>query len=321
MNLLKKIEKLDDNELEKFVKKRIALLELKKRSEMISNTVGFLLDYNPSCYDLLDCSDEICEIPIISKFDGYIPLGTRIVYGMYYNINQKIVSNNGYYYYMNDDKYILEFCKYIKNKKVFDEFELFDYLLEFCQKYFGTIEFIKREDMKKLINVNDRAFYKPINEHGFSLFKNKGNYQCSEISIMVQNILSFLGFNISLIIGKEQLDGCNTESHAFNFIDFNYSLTKEKLSLLFDAAIPVNVVDINCNVVGLSPYIHYLDKSKDETYYDLSHGITDEINCEDYNYVTMLDRFFTFGNDSYRHYSLGLFLKQQDDVVQKVLKK
>ena len=318
MDLLRKIEKLTDDELTKFLRKRISLLEKKQMSNMVSDTIGYLLDYNASIFDVLDFSNEILEVPIVSKFDGYIPIGTKLVYGMSYFNPAKIVSNGGCYYYIDDDSYILEFCKYIKDKQIDFELELFDYLLDFCQKYFGVIETIKREDMIKLININEKTFIKPINEPVFSLFKNKGNYQCSEISIMTQNILAFLGFDTSLIIGNQKLDDRDMVAHAFNFVDFINSETKEKISILLDVASAVEVVDLNWNVIGISPYVYHLDKSKDEKYDDLVLGIIDEIKCPNYTYMATDNNIFTSAQNYNRHYSIGKILTKKEEIVQKV---
>ena len=320
MDLLRKIEKLNDDELTKFVKKRISLLEKKQMSNMVSDTIGYLLDYNPSIFDVQDFSNEILEVPVLAKFDGYIPIGTKLVYGMSYFNPAKIVSNGGCYYYIDDDSYVLEFCKYIKDKQIDSELELFDYLLVFCQKYFGVIETMKREDMIKLINMNDKTFLKPIHEHVFSLFKDKGNYQCSEISIMTQNILSFLGFDTSLIVGNQKLDDRDMVAHAFNFVDFIHSKTKEKTSILLDVASTVEVVDLNWNVIGLAPYVYQLDKSKDEKYDDLVLGIIDEIKCPNYTYMATTNNIFTFAQNYNRHYSIGKVLTKKYENIQKIYK-
>lgn len=318
MKIMRKIEKLKDEELKQFVVNRINLLERKQKKKNISDTIGYLLDYNAASFDLLDFTDDVLQVQMICKFDGYIPLKTKIVYGMIYDPKSKIASNGGNFYYLDDDKYILNFCKYSKDKEVFDEFELFDCILEFCQKYFGVIEILKKEEMIKLIYKNDRAFFDPINVPKFSLFKGKGNNLCSEIGVMVQNILSFLGFNISLIIGTLKLDDENMEAHAFNMLDFKHSKTKEDLSILLDIASPVYVVDMNYEKIGVAPYVHYLDKCKNEIFKDLIIGNSSEIKCTNHSYMYTLQNVLKLDWECYRHYSIGTTLKRKKVYSKKI---
>ncbi len=311
MKYLQKIQKLNDDKLKKFVKKRITLLEKKQISNMVSDTIGYLLDYNASIFDILDFSNKMLEVPTLAKFDGYIPLGTKLVYGMYYLNPAKIVSNGGCYYYIDDDSYILDFCKYIKNKEICSDLELFDYLLDFSHNYFGVIGTMKREDMIKLINLNNMSFIKPIKEPVFSLFKKKGNYQCSEIGIITQNILSFLGYDTSLIIGNQKFDNYETVAHAFNFVDINQNKT-QKISILLDTASTIDVVDLNWHVIGHSPYVCQLDKPKNQKYNDLVLGKIDEIKCPNYTYMVTSNNIFTFAQNNNRHYTVGKVLTKKN---------
>ncbi len=298
MKLIRKIQKLNDDELEIFVQRRINLLENKQKH--LSDTIGFLLDYNQSVDSLLLSDYELATAEILTKFDGYIPLGTRMVYGMNCDTNKKIVSNGGKFYYIDTDDYILDFCKYIKEQEIIDEFELFDCILDFIDIYFGTIPTINREEMIQLISKDERTFFDPIKAPVFSSFKKKGNHQCSEIGIVTQNILSFLGYDISLIIGNQQLD--EEYAHAFNLIDFNYQ--KTKLSLLLDMASSVYITNLDHQTIGIAPYIHYLDKNKEETFQSLIDGTIDAIECPDYNYILVGKNIWKEINQNNRYYSI-----------------
>ncbi len=304
MDFLRKIQRLNDIQLQYLVENRIKLLE--KEQEDKNDTIGYLLDYNSRSNILFDCTEEMPPIDVIAKFDGYIPKDTRIVYGLKWDFLNHIITNNGKFYYIDDDDYILEFCRYIKQKDVLDELELFDYILEFCQKYFGLIKFLDREDMIKLIYKNETTFFDPIHESVFSLFKSKGNYQCTEIGVMTQNILSFLGYDISLIIGVEKTDNNEKECHAFNLMDFKNDLTQDDTTILLDFALPIPVVNIKNEIIGEAPYVYYLDKSKDEIYSDIMYNKIPEITCENYFYMLMNEQIVLLGQGDYRHYALGI---------------
>lgn len=318
MDIVRKIEKLSDEELEQFVIERIDKLEKEQTEKEVSDTIGYLLDCGNTNLNLLESIDEL----VVSKFDGYIPRGTRIVYGMIVNGYTGFATNGGNYYYLDDDSYILDFCKYLRTQDVCDQFELFDCVLDFCNDYFGVIETIKREDMNKLIYKNKEEFYEPINEHVLSMFKKKGNNQCSELSVVAQNILAFLGYDISVIIGNHQIDGEKPVAHAYNMVNFKHSITNEDVSVILDMSASVYVLDINHNMIGLAPYVHYLDKPKDQAYNDMLLTENKEIECPNYSYMLCSqEKVWKFAEDRYRHYSLNITSEDNTLSIQKTYKK
>ena len=63
MDILEKIKKLNDEELEKFAKTKIE--ELEKNAKIINkdiDTIGYILDYNPSEFNLLDKGELFADI-------------------------------------------------------------------------------------------------------------------------------------------------------------------------------------------------------------------------------------------------------------------
>ena len=61
------------------------------------------------------------EIPnVVNRWEGYIPLGTKIIYGTRVNPDGPTVCNGGSYYYMDDESYLYEFAKFIKDKPIND---------------------------------------------------------------------------------------------------------------------------------------------------------------------------------------------------------
>lgn len=218
MDILEYIKQLDDETLEKEVEERIAFLE-EDEENIIPDTIGYKLDYNPdSLIKPNEDPTEIEKVNLIDNFNGYIPFGTRIVYGMVFNPETKVKSNGARYYYIDDDSYILDFCKYIRDKDVNDPYDFFDYIFSFIRDYFGVIEQIDREIMMNYVLKNDYYFYNPTEENRYSMFKGKGNALCSEITLMAQNILSFFGFDVKYIMGtiKHILEPC---TYIPKFID------------------------------------------------------------------------------------------------------
>lgn len=305
MDIVEYIKELSDKELEEFYNERIEFLE-QNDDNNYEYTIGYNLDYNPSAFDLLDFEKDIPDVVLTSGFNGYIPLGTKIVYGMVYNENAKVTSNYGHYYYIDDNSYILKFIKSIKDKNINDIYELFDLIYEFIYDYFGYIETISREDMMKLVVKNDTAFYKPVEEHKYSMFKDRGNAQCSEMAVMAQNILSFLGINSKIIIGSHKMDKDNMEGHAYNLVE--YEEDEEDKSILIDFAASVFILDFNHKVIGYAPFIHYLDTDINEAFKKLING--DCITATEYAYMIDKKAIWVMEEDCQREYSIATKMKK-----------
>lgn len=201
MDILEFIKDLDDKELEEVVNLRIKYLE-EDEYAFLPDTIGYKLDYNPSSFIMPNTNPkDITQVELGDYYNGYIPYGTRIVYGMICDNDGIVKSNGGRYYYIDDDSYILDFCKYIREKDIDSTYVLFDYVYDFIQDYFGRVQLIDRETMMNYVLREGCYFYDPTKENTFSMFKSKGNAMCSEIGLMAQNILSFLGFDVSYVMG------------------------------------------------------------------------------------------------------------------------
>lgn len=318
MNILEFIAGIEDEELAEFVKERIEFLE-EDDSAYIPSTIGYNLDYNPSSFNLVNFDiEEEKKVQMISSFNGYIPKQTRIVYGMVYDEKTLMKSNGGRYYYIDDDTYILDFCKFIKDKGINNPYVLFDYVYEFIQDYFGRITLIDREKMMDLVLKKDQIFYDPINENKFSMFKNKGNALCSEIGLMAQNILSFLGFDIKYIIGTEKIGKYDTEGHAYNMICFEEE--GEEVSILIDFSSSVCVLDFSMKKTGEAPFIHYLNEDKEIVYQDMM--MKDKsIKANNYSYLIQGKVALVIEQEEYeREYKTSTNLKNAEKTLRKKLK-
>lgn len=309
MDFLEEIKKLNDEELKKVISEKVENLE----SESLelnpdSNIIGYHLNYNPDDYRITDFDDEITFGFDVSCFNsGYIRKGCRIVYGFCYD-NIGIVSNNGCYYDIDTDDYLYEFCKFIKDKEVSDEFDLFDYMLEFIRNYLGLIKTKDRDDMFKMIWRGYRTYFPPSVEHTFSSFKGQGNGMCTEYSLMAQNILELFDIDSSLIIGKVSEEGEREEFHAFNIISFVDSESGEEVEFLIDFANCTEVFDINFNTIGYSPYVIDLTNYSDEEIDDfINNG--GHISSDDFDYIIFGDNLVLLGYESKRDYYIP------DDII------
>ena len=199
MDFYNELINLSDFEIDYLVEQRVKYLDDGKTSE--NDFIGYKADNNTIKKEVETTeSGRSYGIEMRCFHSGYIKENTKIIYGMIYDGDGNI-SNDGNYYYIDNHDYIKDFCKYISKIEISNEYELFEYLLDFLKEYFGFFEQIGRSEMFKLLVDNYGKNINPINEHGLSWFKGKGNALCTEYSIMAQNILSFFGIDSFLVIG------------------------------------------------------------------------------------------------------------------------
>lgn len=202
IEIIEYIKRLDDKELRNFVEERIEFLE-EDEDGMYPDTIGYIVDYNPESTILTkENENTIADTILRNNYMGYIPYGTRIVYGIATDKEGLVKTNLGRYYYIDDDDYIFGFCKSIRDKEITDIYMLFDLIFNYIQDYFGIIEQIDRDKMTNLILKKEYHFFDPIYENRLSMFKKKGNAQCSEIALAAQNILSFFAIESNYIFGS-----------------------------------------------------------------------------------------------------------------------
>ena len=321
MDFYREIQELSEKELDLLIENKIKELEIYAKKENHGfETIGYKLDLNPENYHILEREYHSFDIEVRCFYANYIPIGTKMVYGMVYN-NNGIASNAGDYYYIDDDKYIYDFCKYIKEKEIIDEYELFEYILEFMRSYFKILKIIDREKMFQMISKEQRNLYYPtIQEHGFHSFKGKGNAMCSEYAIMAQNLLSILDIDSYLVIGKEKTGNSKEESHAFNLASFIEEKSQEPTHILIDLSNFTIIHDVNFKKIGETPYIMYLPEINQEFVNKL---IEEEMHLEeeDYGYMVLENEILKMGYGRSRNYYVdGKITPEDTRKVQKKLK-
>ena len=315
MHFYEEIQNLTEEELKTKVKKRIQSLEKKaKKNNPGYNVLGYHVDYNPEYHELITGEDDSrsIELDLRCFYNNYIWKGTKMVYGMFYNTEGK-AGNQGSYYYIDDDSYIYDFCKFIQDKDIINEYELFDYMLEFLRDYFGHIKQIDRNEMFQMIFKDETSYYPAIHEHSIKDFKGKGNAMCSEFAVMAQNLLRFFGFESYLVIGNEGVTGHRPESHAFNLITFKEEESGERVNAVIDFSNYVSVFDINFHKIGESPFIGHLDILDEELVKRLVNG-EEHLVFEDYSYFIVNETLAKLGYDRQRDYYISNHIEPDIDV-------
>lgn len=305
MDFLEKIRNLSEEELKETVKERI--FELEKNADELNekvDTIGYVIGHNPTNYKFDEYKSN--PVSIIYIYNGYIPKGMRIVYGMYYDELFYLASNKGDYYYVDDDSYILDFCKFIKDKDLGTELEFFSYILEFCQNYFKKIEKIDRAEMYKMIYKKYRYYYEPKKEHVFTDFKDKGNAMCSEYTLMANNILNVFGFESNYALGKLNIEQGGNGDHAFNIVEYTEKSTGKKINAIMDYCSPVKIYDMNYNIIDSSPFIGILNVPNDKLI-DYITKDDRELVFENYGYMIMGNSMHKIGYQRNRTYKISQY--------------
>ena len=239
---------------------------------------------------------------------GYLPVGTKVVYGAYFT-PEGYASNHGNYYYLKDTQYLYDFCHFVSKFEVEDEYDFFDLIEQFLRKYFGIFKKMDREEMFQLLCQKDGSYFPLNKEHDLNWFQGKGNAMCSEFAVMAQNILALFDFDTYLMIGQEQVGRENEESHAFNLVSFLPKDSSRSTNLLLDFANYVNVYNFSFQKVGEAPFIGVLETIDDDfirsVVYDDKH-----LTFEDYHYYFVQDQLFQIAFQRIRDYFVGneLFL-------------
>ncbi len=181
MNFLKILKSLDDEQIERKVKERIKRLE--RQSRKIAPQVkvlGYMIGLTPEQKEVFgENNDKKMEISMQSFYNCFIPKDMKIVFGISYN-GTGMIYNRGKYYYADDQDILVEFCKWVKDKDIVNDYELFGYMRDFLKLYFGKIPQVDRYTMFSVIHDKDGIPFQPTEEHSMKSFKGKGNAECTE---------------------------------------------------------------------------------------------------------------------------------------------
>ena len=163
-------------------------------------------------------------------------------YSDFINPNIKISNATlGYGYHIYDNEYLYEFAKGIKKLHLSDSKYLLNYIMPFLDYYFGFPKDTKDNRDNVLFEYavkNAKEFYKshsniqlyqnmdPVDQmqlsgdFPISAFKGKYAAQCSERSVLAQNLLKVCGYESAVMFGESSSRN-NTEGHAWNSVKLN----------------------------------------------------------------------------------------------------
>jgi len=260
MDFYEDLKTMTDEDIEKYLSYAISNLEkISKLNNNDNEVIGYDVSYNPTDYNILNTQPkEVFDVNSVNIYSGYVPKNTRVVYALSTDLKGNgIFSNEGRYYIVDDDSYIYEFCKYVREYSLNTEGDLFQCISLFLKEYLGGIMNRSRDQMFQMILKSNMLYCEPINEHKLSSFKHEGNAMCSEYAIMANNILSVFGFDSYVIMGDIKQDG-GVGGHAFNFVSY-LGENFERVNILLDFFNDINICDFSFKKIGSTPFCIELD--------------------------------------------------------------
>ena len=258
MNILDQIyECKDDKELKELANEAIEAYTNKAKEE--NNELDYLgedLSYNPTIKSM-----DIDHSHANNLWIGYIPKGMKLVYGRFREDSNKPFTNRGKYYYIDDDSYIYEFFKYIKEEQpeIEDEFDMMVYVSEFLEEMFSkNINPMEREQINKMIYKDNFLFHDRVREHSIKDLYGNGSALCTEYALVGQNILSVLGFDMVYAMDL---------NHAYNIYIPNPSIEEDQMedvAYIVDFSNWIPCLDYNFELKTTSPFFGKIDCKKED---------------------------------------------------------
>ena len=292
LRFLHSIEGLNEYQLRKKVSQKIQTLERKSQKFCPKDTeIGYKVGYNQE-YGL-DCGDNGSFV-LNCIYGQFARPDTKIIYGLSWDLDKGKGVNDGNFYYMDDQEYLYDFCQFVQDKEIMDEYEFFGYVRDFLKDYFGYIKKVGREQMHQMILKNEDDFFDPIQKHSVRDFKGKGNAMCSEYASMAHNILKLFDFESYLIVGTLILNDNDPEAHAYNLVTFKECDTGEIRHALIDFINGVDVFDVDFTKIGEEPFIGFFDEL-DQNFVDQLVHEEKHLQFDEYRFMLIKDTVFKLG--------------------------
>ena len=282
MDFYYKLKEMSLEEIEKYLSYEIYNLESISKQNNSYGYIGYNLHFNPGKISLLG-EDEKNPVEEVKFHTGYVPKGTKVIFGCN-TYDNGMSFNGGMYYIVDDEEYVYEFCRLIKDADVRSNEELFEFILFYLNDYFGERGNQTREEMFQLIMKADHTYYDSVIGHKLSDFKGKGNAVCTEYAVMANNILTVFGFDSTIVLGQLRIGMKDVQDHAFNIVSYTDSEYNRK-DMLVDFSSSSDVYDFNYNQIGDVPYtidLTYLDDDFFEKFYYMQK----HLYFDDYCYVS-----------------------------------
>ena len=296
----------NDQELYYLTKRLIkdALKETRKNNKYFG-LLGDKLEVNPTEYYLNQKElSNLRTLYSVNIWNGYIPLNTKIVYGIIYNNNNKGFSCGGYYYYLDDESYVYDFIKYIKKYEIEDELDVISVVNFFVNDYFGKrINPKSRSEMHSLLLKDNNLFFEPTIKHSIKDFYHNGSGQCTEYATIANNLFSVLGIPISCFLDR---------SHAYNVLFIENG--EEYDSYILDYSDCVFVYDEKLRCTGRFPFFKKIENGNKE-FIERVVNDGEKIELEDYNMLKINDTFYETKTGKNRIYGVGDEIKEEKKLI------
>ena len=250
------------------------------------------------------------NVPLNKKFDlenndnylignfywySFIDSDVKVIYGFSIDENSS-VCNDGLYYYIDDNEYLYDFARFIKDKEIGNDFDFLCYVKEFLDNYFNDISnvnLLSREERNKtFINSNGKNI-NPIKR------SNRGFYQsniamCTEYATMGLNILGVFGYSSLVLIGSLDFDK-EEIGHAYNIVAMDNGV------YLVDMASSVIVTDLDGNLLDEVPFYKELTEEELQNILDKK----EPISLNNVFYIYFGENNFKFEEDRQRTYRVS----------------
>ena len=262
MDIVEEIKKCkSEEELKALADEAIEVFtEQAKEENICTEYLGDRIGYNPR---FIIGEEDAYESNNV--WNGYIPKGTKVVYARFKDELVSQFTNNGYYYFMDDDSYVYDFFQFIKDEKdIEDDYDIIVTVHKFIEERFAKyVNPRNREIMHHLLYKDDTTFYAPVREHGFTDFYYNGSAKCTEMAIMGQNLLSLLNIEVIYV---------NDFNHAYNIYIPRGDSEDANNAYVIDFGNFVPCFDINLNYIGKIPFFGKIKDYTPEMFEEIFEG-------------------------------------------------
>lgn len=253
MDIVDEIKKCKtDEELKALAEEAIEIFTKQaKQDNLCTCFLGDNISYNPTFI-----SGDPNYYEANNTWFGYIPKGMKVTYGRIKEKGCKSFTNMGCYYYLDDDSYIYDFFKFIKEEDIEDDFDIIFAVFKFLNKRFSKFfEPTERKQLHKLIYKDDQYYFPPVREHSIKDFYYNGSAKCTEYAVMAQNLMSSLNLETILI---------NDFNHAYNIYIPGNNENKVKDAYIVDFSQWVPCYNLKFDYVGRAPFIGNMNNCNKE---------------------------------------------------------
>lgn len=226
---------------------------------------------------------------------NFIDSDVKVIYGFSIDKNS-CACNDGLYYYIDDNEYLYDFARFIKDKEIGNDFDFLCYVKEFLDNYFNSISnvnLLSREERNRaFINSNGKNI-EPIN-HSNKDFYQSNVAMCTEYATMGLNILGVFGYSCLTIIGSFEFDE-EEIGHAYNIVAMDNGV------YLVDMASSVPVTDLDGNLLDEVPFCKELNEEELQNILDKK----EPISLNNVFYIYFGEKNFKFEEARQRTYRVS----------------